>query len=69
MANPLFGMFNTPQQPQRPNMLQQFQQFMNNFRGNPQQKVQELLKNGQMTQEQFNQLSAMADQLTGRRRF
>lgn len=68
MANPLFGMFNTPQQQQKPNMFQQFQQFMNNFRGNPQQKVQELLQNGQMTQEQFNQFSAMADQLTGRRR-
>jgi len=41
---------------------------MNNFRGDPRQKVQELLQNGQMTQEQFNQLSQMADQLTGRRR-
>lgn len=66
MPNPLFGMFN--QNNQQPNMFQQFQQFINNFRGDPRQKVQELLQNGQMTQEQFNQLSNMADQLTGRRR-
>ena len=32
MANPLFGMF-TQGAPQQPNMFQQFQQFINNFRG------------------------------------
>lgn len=67
MSNPLSNMFQ-PRQNQSQNMFQQFQQFMNNFRGDPRQKVQELLQNGQMTQEQFNQLSQMADQLTGRRR-
>ncbi len=67
MSNPLSNMFQ-PRQNQNQNMFQQFQQFMNNFRGDPRQKVQELLQNGQMTQEQFNQLSQMADQLTGRRR-
>lgn len=67
MSNPLSNMFQ-PRQNQNQNMFQQLQQFMNNFRGDPRQKVQELLQNGQMTQEQFNQLSQMADQLTGRRR-
>ena len=66
MANPLYGMFNPPPQ-QKPNMFQQFQQFMSNFRGDPRQKVQELLNNGQMTQEQFNQFSSIANQITGRR--
>lgn len=42
------------------NMMQQFNQFRSTFQGNPQQKVQELLSSGQMTQEQFNQLSNMA---------
>lgn len=66
MPNPLSYMF--PQnQNQNSNMFQQFQQFMNNFRGDPRKKVQELLQNGQMTQEQFNQFSQMANQLTGRR--
>lgn len=67
MANPLFGMFGNSQQQQRPNMMQQFQQFMSNFRGNPQQRVQELLQSGQMTQEQFNQFSNIANQITGRK--
>lgn len=69
MPNPIFGLFNgNPQpQPQQSNMIQRFQQFVNNFRGNPQQKVQELLQSGQMTQEQFNQFRSIANQITGRR--
>lgn len=68
MANPLFNMHNrTPQTQQRPNIFQSFQEFVNNFRGDPKQRVQELLNNGSMTQEQFNQYSALADQLTGRK--
>lgn len=43
-------------------MIQQFNQFRSTFQGNPQQKVQELLNSGKMTQEQFNQLSQMAQQ-------
>ena len=66
MPHPLFNLFSSPQ-PQKPNMFQQFQQFMNNFKGNPQQKVQELLQNGQMTQDQFKQYSDIANQLTGKR--
>lgn len=65
MPNPLFGLFNNGQQ--RPNIFQQFQQFISNFRGDPKQKVQELLNNGQMTQEQFDQFSSIANQLTGKR--
>ena len=42
------------------NMINQFNQFQSNFNGDPKQKVQELLNSGQMSQEQFNQLSAMA---------
>ncbi len=44
------------------NMLSQFNRFRSTFQGDPQQKVQELLNSGQMTQEQFNQLSSMAQQ-------
>lgn len=44
------------------NILQQFNQFKNNFQGDPRQKVQELLNSGQMTQDQFNQLYQMANQ-------
>lgn len=63
--NPLFNMFGGQQQPQGPfsnaaNVINQFNQFRNTFQGDPQQRVQELLNTGQMTQEQFNQLSVMA---------
>ena len=44
------------------NMLSQFNQFKQNFQGDPKQQVQDLLNSGQMTQEQFNKLSQMATQ-------
>ena len=58
-----FG-FNNPMQ-----MIQQFNQFRQTFQGDPRQQVQNLLNSGQMSQEQFNQLSSMAQmfqQLIGR---
>ena len=63
--NPLAGMFNRGNQmPGRMNnafnMMQQFQQFRNNFQGDPKQAVMNMLANGQMTKEQFDQLSQMA---------
>lgn len=59
MANPLFQQFGN-QMPN--NLMSQFEQFRKNFKGNPQQIVQQLLANGQMSQAQFNQLKQMADQ-------
>lgn len=38
-------------------------QFRQGIQGNPQQMVQNMLQNGQMSQEQFNQLSNMANQI------
>lgn len=43
--------------------LSNFNQFKNSFQGNPKDKVQELLNTGKMTQQQFNNLSAVARQL------
>lgn len=45
------------------NMMAGFQQFKQNFRGDPKAQVQQLLNSGQMSQQQFNQLSQMATQL------
>lgn len=59
MMNPLFQMFGNMSAGNN-NFLQQFNQFRSSFQGDPKQKVQELLNSGQMTQEQFNQLSIMA---------
>lgn len=41
-------------------IVQQFIQFANGFKGNPQQEVQKLLNSGQMTQEQYNALQSRA---------
>lgn len=43
-------------------MIQQFIQFANGFKGNPQEEVQKLLNSGQMTQEQYNALRGQATQ-------
>jgi len=65
MANPLFNMLNKPQSLpfDRNNLMRQLNQFRQNFQGDPQQKVQELLNSGQMSQEQFSKLSQMANQI------
>ena len=47
------------------NQFNQFQQNMQNQGINPQQKVQELLNSGQMSQQQFEQLRQIANQITG----
>ena len=60
MANPIYNLFN--RKPQN-NMLAQFQQFRNSFKGDPRQQVQELLNSGKMSQEQFNRLSQMANEM------
>lgn len=43
-------------------MIQQFIQFANGFKGNPQEEVQKLLNSGQMSQEQYNALQQQATQ-------
>lgn len=60
--NPLFDMFGQKNQNGMfPfNMMQSFNQFRQAFRGDAEQQVRDLLSSGQMSQEQFNQLSSMA---------
>ena len=52
------------------NFMNQFNQFRQNFGSNqdPQQVVQQLLDSGKMSQQQFNQLSQMANQIINRNR-
>lgn len=45
------------------NMISQFNQFKQNFKGDPKAQVQQLLDSGQMSQMQFNKLSQMATQI------
>lgn len=62
MANNLFnsiGNYNNPMA----NLVEQAKQFRNNFQGNPKAEVERLIQTGQMSQEQFNRLSQMAQQI------
>lgn len=44
-------------------LLQRFQQFQQNFRGDPKQQVQQLLNSGRISQAQYDQAVQMAQQL------
>lgn len=44
-------------------LIQRFQQFQQAFRGDPRQKVQELLNSGKINQQQYNQAVQMAQQM------
>lgn len=59
MSNPLFNQFNG----QSNNIIQQFNQFRNNFKGDPKQQVQQLLNSGKITQSQYDQAVKMAQNL------
>lgn len=44
-------------------MMQQLQQFRNNFKGDARAEVMKLLQSGQINQQQLNELQQMANQL------
>lgn len=45
------------------NFLQQFNQFRQMFRGNPQQQIQQMLNSGQISQEQYNRAVQQAQSI------
>lgn len=45
------------------NIMQRFMQFRQQFHGNPQEQVQQLLNSGKISQAQYNQAVNMANQL------
>ena len=68
--NPLFqkmmsqspmGSSNGPNLPPALSMMQKFIEFKNAFKGNAKEQVEDLLKSGKMSQEQFEQLKSMAE--------
>lgn len=65
MGNSIFNSLNNGQ-----NAGNNFLQFVNQIRQNgvnPEQTVRQLISSGRMTQEQFNQLSQIANQILGRK--
>ena len=61
--NLLFNDFKPQQNNSMNNFLDQFNQFKSTFTGDPEQQVKQLISSGRMSQEQFNQLAQMANQL------
>ena len=64
MANPLYNMFggNSPINPIA-QLVRDAKAFRKSFTGNPKDEVQRLLNSGQMSQQQFNQFSQIAQQV------
>lgn len=60
--NPLFQRFGS-QPTQNQSMLEQFSEFASNFRGDPKQRVEDLVKSGRMSKEEFERYGQMATQL------
>lgn len=62
MANPLFSTFGNNNQ--FGNLIQQAQEFKRQFANiNPRAEVERLLNSGQMSQQQFNEYSQIAQQV------
>lgn len=66
MANPLYTALGGGQMPgpfgNFQQMMQQFNQFRNTFRGDPKQTVMQMVNSGKISQTQLNQAQQMARQ-------
>lgn len=64
MSNPLFNALGggMPQGNGPTQMIQQFMQFKQNFKGNPKAEVEKMLQSGRISQQQLNQVQQMAGQ-------
>lgn len=64
MSNPLFNALGggMPQGNRPMQMMQQFMQFKQNFKGDPKAEVEKMLQSGRISQQQLNQVQQMAGQ-------
>ena len=64
MSNPLFNALGggIPQGNGPMQMIQQFMQFRQNFKGDPKAEVEKMLQSGKISQQQLNQVQQMAGQ-------
>lgn len=65
MGNPFFSAMGGPrgQQVGRHNLAPNLLQYMQNFNGNPMEQLQSKLNSGEMTQQQYNQLRSVAEEI------
>lgn len=45
-------------------IVNDFNNFKNNFKGDPKAEVEKMMRSGQLSQEQFNQYAQMANELS-----
>lgn len=63
MSSPVFGAMGNQN---GGNIMQQFQQFMQQMKGkNPQEEINKLLQSGKVSQQQLNQAQQQAQQMQG----
>ena len=64
MSNPLFNALGggMPQGNGPMQMIKQFMQFKQNFKGDPKAEVEKMLQSGKISQQQLNQVQQMAGQ-------
>lgn len=64
MSNPLFNALGggMPQGNGPMQIIQQFMQFKQNFKGDPKAEVEKMLQSGRISQQQLNQVQQMAGQ-------
>ena len=63
MSSPVFGAMGSQN---GGNMMQQFQQVMQQMKGkNPQEEINKLLQSGKVSQQQLNQVQQQAQQMQG----
>lgn len=62
--NPLFNALGggMPQGNEPMQMIQQFMQFKQNFKGDPKAEVEKMLQSGRISQQQLNRVQQMAGQ-------
>lgn len=61
--NPLFNLLGNQNSNPMMQTIQRFNQFKQQFQGDPQQKIQQMLNSGQITQEQYNNAVQQANAL------
>lgn len=61
MSNSLFNSFGA--QNNISQMVNQINNFRNNFKGDPKAEVEKLMQSGQLSQQEFNQYAQMANEL------
>ena len=60
MSNPLMSILGVSSKTSNKSIVEQFKDFRNSFKGDPQAKINEMLSSGQITQSQLNQATEMA---------